>query len=159
MDKIIEKLEKELEQVEDQIAEKGLTKEKLDLVHELLETYNEVKKAKCYKKGEAFVEEKYEDYKKVDHNNYNKEDRFKSPYENNHHSRMRPCITRINDGADMYEEGKNRYQRGDTEQRMVDGLEKLMYGVCMLVENTVDFAETPQEKEVIWRHLRKLRDL
>ena len=39
------------------------------------------------------------------------------------------------------------------ESRVIEGLEKLMYAMCMFVESAMDFAETPQEKEVIRKHI------
>jgi hypothetical protein len=32
-----------------------------------------------------------------------------------------------------------------------------MYGVCMMVETAMDFAETPEEKEIIHKHIQKLK--
>jgi hypothetical protein len=45
---------------------------------------------------------------------------------------------------------------GGDESRVVEGLEKLMYAVCMLVESTMDFAETPTEKEIVRKHIQKI---
>lgn len=73
--------------------------------------------------------------------------------------RMMERLDRIMDGADMYQYGRDRYHGGDTEERMYDGLEKLMYAICTFVESTMDFAETPQEKEIIRKHMQKLAKL
>ena len=73
--------------------------------------------------------------------------------------RMMERLDRIWDGADMYQYGRDRYRGGDSEERMFDGLEKLMYAVCTFVESTMDFAETPQEKEIIRKHIQKLAKL
>lgn len=73
--------------------------------------------------------------------------------------RMMERLDRIWDGADMYQYGRDRYRGGDSEERMYDGLEKLMYAVCTFVESTMDFAETPQEKEIIRKHIQKLAKL
>jgi hypothetical protein len=70
--------------------------------------------------------------------------------------RMWDRLERIMDGADMYQYGRDRYRGGDSEERMVDGLEKLMYAVCTFVESMMDFAETPQEKEIIRKHVQKM---
>jgi hypothetical protein len=34
-----------------------------------------------------------------------------------------------------------------------------MYGVCMFVETAMNFAETPEEKEVVRKHIRKLEHM
>lgn len=73
--------------------------------------------------------------------------------------RMREHIEHICDGIEMYEYGRDRYQHGGTEEKMIDGLEKIMYAVCMLVETASDAAQTPQEKEVIRKHLQKIRNV
>ena len=39
------------------------------------------------------------------------------------------------------------------------GLEKLMYALCMFVESTMEFAESPREKEIIRKHIDKLRSM
>lgn len=70
--------------------------------------------------------------------------------------RMWDRLERIMDGADMYSYARDRYRGGDSEERMEDGLEKLMYAVCTFVESMMDFAETPQEKEIIRKHIQKL---
>jgi hypothetical protein len=73
--------------------------------------------------------------------------------------RMWDRLERIMDGADMYSYGRDRYRGGDSEERMDDGLEKMMYAVCMFIESTMDFAETPQEKEIIRKHIHKLKSI
>lgn len=68
-------------------------------------------------------------------------------------------LDRVMDGADMYEYGRNRYRDGGDKERMHDGLEKLMYALCMFVESTMDFAETPEEKEIIRKHIQKIKNV
>lgn len=70
--------------------------------------------------------------------------------------RMWDRLERVMEGADMYQYGRDRYRGGDNEERMHDGLEKMMYAVCTFVEYAMDFAETPQEKEIIRKHIQKL---
>ena len=71
-------------------------------------------------------------------------------------SRMQEHIEKMREGADEYEYGKERYMHGGDDSRVVEGLEKLMYAVCMLVESTMDFAETPAEKEIVRKHIQKI---
>ena len=73
------------------------------------------------------------------------------------YDRLSECLDRIADGKDMYEHDKGRY-RGDDE-RVLEALEKMMYGVCMFVETAMNFAETPEEKEVVRKHIRKLEHM
>jgi tRNA U34 5-carboxymethylaminomethyl modifying GTPase MnmE/TrmE len=65
-------------------------------------------------------------------------------------------MDRMIDGMDQYEYGKERYMHSGDESRVIEGLEKLMYAMCMFVESAMDFAETPQEKEVIRKHVQKI---
>ncbi len=71
-------------------------------------------------------------------------------------SRMREHMDRMMDGMEQYEYGKERYMHGGDDSRVMEGLEKLMYAMCMFVESAMDFAETPQEKEVIRKHIQKI---
>ncbi len=76
---------------------------------------------------------------------------------NGYDPRMRDHISRISEGAEMYEYGRERYQHGGSTERMEDGLEKLMYALCMFIESTMEFANSPKEKEIIRKHVQKLR--
>ena len=76
---------------------------------------------------------------------------------NGNDSRMRDHIGRISEGAEMYEYGRDRYQHGGSTERMEEGLEKLMYALCMFIESTMEFAQSPKEKEIIRKHVQKLR--
>lgn len=74
-------------------------------------------------------------------------------------SRMKEHLERIMDGAEMYDYGRERYMHGDSEQKIHEGLEKMMYAICMFIESTMDFAETPQEKEIVRKHIQKLKSM
>lgn len=71
-------------------------------------------------------------------------------------NRMRENMNRMMDGMDQYEYGRERYAHGGDESRIMEGLEKMMYAMCMFVESAMDFAETPQEKEIIRKHVQKI---
>lgn len=73
--------------------------------------------------------------------------------------RIRHHLDRIMEGADAYQYGRDKYRGGGTEERMEDGLEKLMYAVCVFIESMMEFAETPQEKEIIRKHLQKIKGM
>ncbi|MBO5871460.1 MAG: hypothetical protein J6Q75_02300 [Bacteroidaceae bacterium] len=72
---------------------------------------------------------------------------------------MRDHMDRMMDGVDQYEYGKERYMHGGDESRVIEGLEKIMYAVCMFVESAMDFAESPQEKELIRKHIQKIKNI
>ena len=59
------------------------------------------------------------------------------------YSRMRDHMRRMMDGVDQYEYGKERYMHGGDDTRVMEGLEKIMYAVCMFVESAMDFADNP----------------
>ena len=74
-----------------------------------------------------------------------------------YNNRMREHMDQMMSGMDQYEYGRERYQYGGGDEgRMQEGLEKLMYALCMFVESAMDFAETPQEKEIIRKHVQKI---
>lgn len=35
----------------------------------------------------------------------------------------------------------------------------IMYAVCMFIESAMDFAETPEEKDIIRRHVQKMNNI
>ena len=78
---------------------------------------------------------------------------------NGYDDRMRDRIDRMIDGAEMYEYGRDRYQHGGSHEAMEEGLEKMMYAVCMLIETAMDAAQSPKEKEIIRKHIQKIRSL
>lgn len=68
-------------------------------------------------------------------------------------------IERMMECVEDYFMGKNRYHDGAHPGHMVEGLEKTMYAVCTLVESLMDTAETPEEKEVVRKHIEKIKNL
>lgn len=73
--------------------------------------------------------------------------------------RMRDRIERVIEGAEVYDYGRDRYQHGGSHEAMEEGLEKMMYAVCMLVETAMDAAQSPKEKEIIRKHIQKIKAL
>ena len=67
-------------------------------------------------------------------------------------------LDRITEALEDYMYGKDRYRDNGGTDRMKEGLDKLMYGVCTLVETIMDFSETPEEKEIVRKHIDKMRD-
>lgn len=72
-------------------------------------------------------------------------------------NRFNERLERIMEGADAYQYGRDRYRDGGSGERMEEGLEELMYAVCTFVESISDFAETPEEKEIIRKHIQKIK--
>lgn len=173
MDKLIELAKKELKNIED----KGvINTSNLDVIAKLADITKDLQeiKDKEDKNKQQGGQEMYEygrypmyrdggyrdGYNRYQDGGYNEGyDRRGVPgsgrgrYNNNP---MRDHMNRMIDGMDQYEYGKDRYMHGGDEGRVYDGLEKLMYALCMFVESAMDFAETPQEKEIIRKHAQKM---
>ena len=167
MDKILENVKKELKE----IGEQGLSSENLEITSKLSEIYKNLVEAeeergemgRYNNYGTRGYREIYRDY--GDYNGYRGDygrrgvpgtgGRYRDGENYPAPSRMREHLDRIADGTDMYEYGRGRYMHGGDEERMY---EKLMFGICMFVESAMDFAETPQEKEIIRKHIHKMQD-
>lgn len=76
---------------------------------------------------------------------------------NNADPRMTDHINRIMEDSDMYVYGKQRYRESGNREKLSEGLEKLMYSICSFVKEIENFAETPEEKEIVRKHLQTLR--
>ena len=167
MHKIIEQAKKELKEIE----EKGLSASNLELAAKLAEvTKNlyKIQKLESESDKEEGHDMNYSRYRDFEYGygarNYRDglDDDYgrrgvpgsgRGRYRDN---RMREHMNRMMEGMDEYEYGRERYMHGEDNSRALEGLEMLMYGVCMFVESAKDFAETPEEKEVIRKHLQKL---
>lgn len=170
MEKLIQNVKNELKEIENQ----GINGGNLELASKLADILKDLYKAKEVEKeleegGEEKYMRNYRDgewkarggYRDGGYNDYSRSymdgrggTSSGGGYGN---PRMRDHIDRIMEGAEMYEYGKDRYQHGGTEERLYDGLEKLMYAICMFVESTYEFADSPEEKEIIRRHVQKMR--
>lgn len=171
MEKLRELIEKELKMVE----EKGLTAANLESTSKLIDMYKDLEEVAGEKYGmygyrdpdyrpnygdNYNMRQSYDrdDYKKRYDRQYMDGGNYNRGYYGGYDSRMRNHIDRISEGAEMYEYGRDKYQHGGSESGMVDGLEKLMYALCTFVESTMDFAQSPQEKEIIRKHVNKIRN-
>ena len=183
LQKLTELVEKELRAVE----EKGLTTANLESTYKLVDILKDIKEIESEQKemmggqyqmpympymegGSGRGYDRYDGYMPRPYGN----DGYSRPYmEGGDHRqngrggnqyggydpRMREHLNRIYEGAEMYEYGRDRYQHGDSEQRVTDGLEKMMYAICSFIQSTMEFAQTPQEKEIIRNHMQKLRNI
>ena len=178
MKKLEENVKKEL----DQIAEKGLTSSNLDTAFKLVDILKDIKEieedSKEMKGGDMMG---YYERGGRGGGNYNYGGMYPMNYERGgrgygnenyerggsgryqHYSpdmtRFYEKIDRMVDFLEDYYMGKSRYHEGAHSGHMVEGLEKTMYAVCTLVESLMDSAETPEEKEVIRKHIEKIKNV
>jgi hypothetical protein len=161
MHKLYENVEKELKKIE----ENGLNSGNLDTAYKLLNMGKNIKKIEKLKEEEGHRMRHREDdygargryrdgdYDAIIRGRY-RDDRMPTKHK---YERMYGHLDRIEDGIDDYSYGKDRYYDSGDSTRVEEGLEKLMYGICMMVETAMDFAETPEEKEIIHRHIQKIK--
>lgn len=160
MNKLKEQIKKELTEIE----EKGINASNLELVSKLTEIYKELGEIEKMDKGGQEMQEygRYRDggYSTYRDGGYNARSNYRDGGYNEgygrRYSRMRDHMDRMMDGMDQYEYGKERYMHGGDDGRVMEGLEKIMYAICMFVETAMDFAESPQEKELIRKHIQKI---
>lgn len=155
MHKLYDNIKKELEKIE----ETGLNSGNLDTAYKLLNMGKNVKKIDKLEKEEKEgrmmrYEDDYGARGRYRGDDYGARGRYR---DGQRYERMYGHIEKMEDGIDMYSYGKDRYRDSGDTSRVMEGLEKLMYGVCMMVETAMDFAETPEEKEVIHKHIQKLK--
>lgn len=160
MHKLMEQIKKELVGIE----EKGVNASNLELIGKLADIYKDLGEIEKMDKGGQEMQD-YGRYRENYRDNYRdggynargnyREGGYNEGY-GRRYSRMRDYMDRMMDGMDQYEYGKERYMHGGDDGRVMEGLEKLMYAMCMFVESAMDFAETPQEKEVIRKHIQKI---
>lgn len=182
MEKLLEQVKKELTEIEN----KGINASNLELVDKLVDIYKDLDEIKKNEEGGRPMEEYsryresgggyrdgyrdgYNDggyreggysagdsYREGGYSEYGRRGVPGSGRSRYNNTRMRDHMDRMMDGMDQYEYGKERYMHGGDEGRVIEGLEKLMYAMCMFVESAMDFAETPQEKEIIRKHIQKI---
>ena len=168
MQKLLENAKKELKQIE----EVGLNSGNLDNAYKLADIAKNICKLESIEGGDKRMRGGYMDDYRDGRGGYR--DGGYSNYDDNYGRRGVPGsgrgryrgddrwnehLDRIMDGADMYQYGRNRYRDGGDNERMYDGLEKLMYAICMFIESTMDFAETPEEKEIIRKDIQKIKSI
>lgn len=156
MHKLEEQIRKELTMISD----KGLSQSNLEVASKLVDMLKDLAEVKekggqeMYGRYRDEYRENYRDYGSYNYRDGGYDRRGGGRYSN---SRMREQMNRMQDGMERYEDGRERYSHGGGEEhRIYEGLEQLMYAVCMFVESAMDFAETPQEKEIIKKHAQKI---
>jgi hypothetical protein len=180
MDKLIEKIEKELKVFEEQ----GITSSNLGTIGELADVYKDLLEAEEKKKGRGEYGMRYP--REGSRNVYMPIYRERGDYEYNgrmygneymddgygrmngrgggsyRHNPMEHLFDKLNrilEHMEEYIDGKDRYHAGAHQGHMAEGLEKTMYAVCTLVESLMDSAETAEEKEIIRKHIEKINNI
>ena len=180
MDKLIEKIEKELRVFEEQ----GITSSNLGTIGELADVYKDLLEAEEKKKGRGEYGMRYP--REGSRNVYMPIYRGRGDYEYNgrmygneymddgygrmngrgggsyRHNPMEHLFDKLNrilEHMEEYIDGKDRYHAGAHQGHMAEGLEKTMYAVCTLVESLMDSAETADEKEIIRKHIEKIKNI
>lgn len=181
MEKLTEQVKKELTE----IGTKGINASNIELIDKLVDIYKDLGEIKKMEEGGHQMQE-YSRYREsgggyregyrdgyndsgsgsggsgggnYNYGEYGRRGVPGSGRGRSYSTRMRDHMDRMIDGMDQYEYGKDRYMHSGDESRVIEGLEKLMYAMCMFVESAMDFAETPQEKEVIRKHIQKIKHL
>lgn len=162
MEKIYSDALKELKLIEEQ---GGLNAQNLDIVEKLsaiAKNLAEVKEEdrkemRMYREGG--YNDRYSEYGGRYNDRYNDYGRRYMDRTSYGHGHFDDHLERLMDCIEQYEYGKTRYRSGGDENRMVEGLEKMMYAVCGFVETAMDFAETPEEKEIIRKHIQKIKTI
>lgn len=158
MQKLKEMVKKELVEIEN----KGINASNLELISKLVDILKDISKIEKNEGGQEMqgYDRRHED----DWGKYRERSYMGMDYRDNDSygrmgGRMRDHMNRMMDGMDEYEYGRMRYRHSGDDSRVMEGLEKLMYAMCMFVESAMDFAETPQEKEIIRKHIHKISKL
>lgn len=173
MDKLRELVKKELKEIE----EKGLSASNLETTYKLVDILKDIGEIESEEREEKsygmrmMPPDMYEMRRGYNERSYAEGGRgyggdympgeygMRGRSYNGRDSRMRDRIDRVIDGAETYEYGRERYQHGGSHEAMEEGLEKMMYAVCMLVETAMDAAQSPREKEIVRKHIQKLHSI
>lgn len=156
MKELLKKVEKELEA----IGDKGLSSSNLDTTYKLIDIYKDIKEACYYEdmtKEDSYGARSRDSRGRYNENNYNRGDYDYNYYPLN--DREERYLERIREGVRDYNEGRNRYRDGHSKDRMIDGVDMAMGALVNFVEYMMDYAETNQEKDVIRKHIEKLKNL
>lgn len=164
MDRVLENVKREIKQ----IGEQGINASNIDVLYKLVDIEKdicEIKEKKREGGKEEMMRGRYmerDSYGARDRNGRYMDDgrRYSMKFDNygnGYDDRMNQHLDRIMEGADDYQYGRDRYRDSGSQERMEEGLEKLMYALCVFIESMTDFAETPEEKEIIRKHIQKIK--
>lgn len=153
MEKILENVQSEIKQ----IGEQGINANNIDVLFKLVDIEKDIYEIKEKQGGGSMMRGYFE---RDDYGSRRDRGRYMDrPRGTSRDDRMYQHLDRIMEGADDYQYGRDKYRDSGSYDRMEEGLEKLMYAVCVFVESMCDFAETPEEKEIIRRHIQKIKNV
>ena len=163
MEKLLYDVSKEIDCIEEQ----GLTASNVDLLFKLVDIKKDILELeeKEYKEEDDMRYSRYYDERDMSYSRgYRGRDkdfyrRGGNGTYGHFDERLYERLDRIAEAMDDYMHGRNRYHDNGSQDRMEEGLEKVMYGICTLVESIVDFAETPEEKEIVRKHIDKIKNI
>lgn len=176
MHKILEQAKKEIKDIE----EKGLNANNLQAAGELIDIVKDIYKIdKCEEEMERRYDRGYEKYGRYPQGDYYRgyDDRYgdytyggyrgtyggyddrRGRWSNAVEKPFEYMMEDIEDGVVTYHEGRGRMRYGAADDRALDGLEKMMRGISAMVEATMNMANTDQEKEIIKKHLQKIKSM
>lgn len=135
LEELLRKVQKELEA----IGEKGLSMSNLETTYKLIDIYKDIKEA-CY------YETKTEKQEKKEKASYFSESDEK-------------CMSRLMEGMKMYREGREEFNEGKGNNKMIEGLDIMMSSLTAFITALMNQIAISAEKEVIRRHINVLREL
>lgn len=169
MEELARKVKKELTN----IADKGLSSSNLDTTYKLIDIYKDIKEA-CYYEEQLNCDSDFgargrsgRGRYRGDDEDYDRGSRYnRSGYNENNYDRYYPLderderyFTRMREGMYNYRDGRSRYRDGDSKDKMIDGVDMAMGALVNFVEYMLDNVETSHEKEVIRKHIEKLKKM
>lgn len=160
MDKLLGRVEKELEN----IADKGLSSSNLDTTFKLIDIYKDIKEADYY---DSQVSGSYDAQRRDSRGRYMgdrdswKNEKWDSDrsHEYENLGPMKRYFDRLEDEMGTYNINRGRYRKGDSSTRIEDGIDMVMDAIHKMVECLYDYAETAQEKEIVRKHIDKMKSL
>lgn len=169
MEKVLENVKREIKQ----IGEQGINANNIDVLSKLVDIEKDIYKIKEKEGGKSsMMRDGYmdRDYgargrerdsrgRYMDGRDYIDDGYMRRGMYRGGDDRINQHLDRIMQCVDDYQYGRDRYRDGGTQDRMEEGLEKLMYSLCVFIESMCDFAETPEEKEIIRRHIQKIKSI
>lgn len=156
MDELMRRVKKELST----IADKGLTASNLDTAYKLIDIYKDIKEAEYYdhcNEGETYGARRGGSYYGEEEHRHDHDERYNKSYPLD--EREERYITRMREGLYNYDAGRMRYRDGGSKEKMIDGVDMAMGALVNFVEFMLDNVETSQEKEVIRKHIEKMKQL
>lgn len=171
---MMEELKKKVKKELDSIGEKGLTSSNLETTNKLVDIYKDIVEI-CEKEeggknvmyeargGRGNYRDSYSDYDDYDARGGRSRDSRGRYMDNYGHypvdERTERFLRRMREGMEDYNEGRSRYRSGDSDERMVEGIEMTMGAIVNFVESLMDIAETSKEKEIVRRYVEKIKKM